>query len=107
MRLTLEEKNGIILAIAPFLEGHKAELRLYGSRVIDSLKGGDIDLLLLTEGAEIASKLTSNKHYLLSAIKKNLGDQKIDLLISSNKLLEQASFLQLIYPGSLILKQWG
>lgn len=106
MRLTLQEANGIILAITPFLEGEKAELRLYGSRVMDHLKGGDIDLLLLTEHDDLAARLIFNKHYLLSAIKKNLGDQKIDLLVSSKSQLLDDAFLTLIYPESLVLTQW-
>ncbi len=106
MRLTPQQTKAIILAITPFLEGHKAELRLYGSRIKDNLKGGDIDLLLISEHSDLATELRTNKHYILSAVKKNIGDQKIDLLIASNNALEHDVFLKMIYPESLVLKQW-
>ena len=45
MRLTAEQIKGIISAVTTYLQSY-AELRLYGSRVRDDLKGGDIDLLI-------------------------------------------------------------
>jgi predicted nucleotidyltransferase len=106
MRLTQNEITGIITAIDQFLlapEG-KVEVRLYGSRVNDQLKGGDIDLLLLCEKKELAEFLESKKHYLLAAIKASLGEQKIDLKIASIEESKKDPFLKIILPGSVILK---
>ena len=106
MRLTPQQTTGIIMAVAPFLIEHKAELRLYGSRVRDDLRGGDIDLLLLLKDADLILKLVENKHYLISAIKQYIGDQKIDLLITDHHALNHDAFLKMIFPESLILKRW-
>lgn len=57
---------------------------LYGSRTDLKAKGGDIDLLILSQKLTFKDKLT-----LLSKIKESLGDQKIDLTI-----LDKASFLK-------------
>jgi len=54
----------------------------------------------------LIAKLIKDKHYILSAIKKNVGDQKIDLLITSPNMLEHDVFLKMIFPESLVLKRW-
>ncbi len=106
MRLTQEQINGIIAAITPYIKGSQAELRLYGSRVNDQLKGGDIDLLLSTKEINLAADILDNKHYVLSSIKQKIGDQKIDLLITTNSALKTDAFLQMILPTSQVLKKW-
>ena len=47
MRLSQQEINQLIAAIECELTIKNASLFLYGSRVKDNLKGGDIDLLLM------------------------------------------------------------
>ena len=106
MRLTSQQINDITSVLNAFLEGCKAELRLYGSRVNDDKKGGDIDLLLLVENPNLEAELAENKHYLLAAIKKNIGDQKIDLLVSSYPAVKTYPFLKMVFPKSLLLKHW-
>ena len=49
---------------------------LFGSRTNDQLKGGDIDLLVLSESLTFSDRIS-----LLSELKLAIGDQKIDLLI--------------------------
>ncbi|MHB1947953.1 MAG: nucleotidyltransferase domain-containing protein [Gammaproteobacteria bacterium] len=105
MRLSKDKINLLITALDIFMKGEVAELRLYGSRVNDLLKGGDVDLLILTERKELAEKLREKKHHLLSAIKKNLGDQKIDLAIADKRELNQDAFLK-IFPESVLIKSW-
>ncbi len=106
MRLSPEEVNSLITAFDIFVKGEVAELRLYGSRVNDMLKGGDIDILMLTERKEFAEQLHRQKHYILSSIKKYLGDQKIDLAIAVKHEVNQDSFLKMIFPESVLLKKW-
>lgn len=106
MRLTPHQKNGIIIAIMPFLKNNQADLRLYGSRTKTHLLGGDIDLLLVVKNTALTSELIENKHYLLSAIKQNIGDQKIDLIITSSEQLEADAFLKMIYPESISIQTW-
>lgn len=107
MRITHEEIKRIIQALSGFVGKHHAELRLYGSRVHDSLKGGDIDLLLLIEDSCVAEQLTEKKHYLLSSIKSLLGDQKIDLTVAIKTAVKQDPFLQMILPASVCLHKWN
>lgn len=68
-----------------FKEG---QIYLFGSRVDDRLKGGDIDLYL---DPQIAENLKEKKLKFLVEIKSRIGDQKIDVIISSDKsrIIEQ------------------
>jgi hypothetical protein len=106
MRLKPDEIDHIIHELGLFIGSHQAELRLYGSRVHDERRGGDIDLLLLTNTLSLANHIMEKKHYLLANIKKNIGDQKIDLLIIDNESAKQDLFLSMILPESVCLKKW-
>jgi len=106
MRLTNEEKKDLIKAIEEFIGKNPAELRLFGSRTDEHLKGGDIDLLLLVSHSKIKNQLQAKKHLILARIKELLGDQKIDLYIAQFSDLDQDPFLQVIYPKSLVLNIW-
>ena len=57
--------------------GESAHVYLFGSRVQDNLKGGDIDLLVSTDENKMTLK---NKVLFLVDLKKQLGDQKIDVV---------------------------
>ncbi len=78
MRLTSTEKKAIVETIRA--HDPRARIILYGSRVDDSLKGGDIDLVVLSEKIGFKDKVT-----ILVEIKARLGEQKIDLFISSSQ----------------------
>lgn len=106
MRLTSQEVKNLIKALDKFIGKNAAELRLFGSRTNDQLKGGDIDLLLLIHDPQLKYDLIMRKHYLLAEIKFLLGDQKIDLKIADNTEVQTDSFLQLIYPKSILLNAW-
>ena len=62
------------------------KIYLFGSRVNDNIKGGDIDLFLDT-----SSNILEYKIKFLSILKQKLGDQKIDVILSRDKtrLIEQ------------------
>ncbi len=66
----------------------EGEIYLFGSRVDDSKKGGDIDLYLIIKDK---SDLFRKKLQFLAKIKKVLGEQKIDVVfnIDENRLIEQ------------------
>ncbi len=55
-----------------------ARIFAFGSRANDALLGGDIDLLILSKKLAFSDKIA-----ILVDLKVKLGDQKIDLLISS------------------------
>lgn len=60
--------------------GLDTRLILFGSRIDDNKKGGDIDLYIETKD----SKSTLDKKIkLLTALNRKLGEQKIDLVINN------------------------
>jgi len=63
------------------------KIYLFGSRVDDSLKGGDIDLFIDT----VTTNKLQKKIEFLSALKQRIGDQKIDVVISKDytRLIER------------------
>jgi predicted nucleotidyltransferase len=77
MRLTPEEVAGITTAVAEVF-GPTATVRLFGSRVRDDLKGGDIDLLVeVPPGRETFA----DECALGLALTEYLGDRKVDILL--------------------------
>jgi len=56
-----------------------AAIYLYGSRVDDDKKGGDIDILVLSKNISFLDKLK-----IKVTLYAELGEQKIDLLIAEN-----------------------
>ena len=77
MRLKDKEKQVILQAIHSI--DPNAKIYLFGSRVDDSDKGGDIDLLVFSRKISYGDKL---------AVKKNifsvLDKQKIDLIVTKD-----------------------
>jgi predicted nucleotidyltransferase len=75
-----------------------AEIFLYGSRVNNELRGGDIDLFILSETLNFSQKLD-----LLVDLKIKFGEQKIDLLIKSRDQASLDPFVQSILPSAIRL----
>ena len=88
MRLSPEEVTVITKAIRQAF-GQQARVWLFGSRVDDNKKGGDIDLLV--EPPSGCDELLDKKLQALAKIQMQLGEQKIDMVIASNsdRLIEQ------------------
>ena len=77
MRLSNSERKSIRDTVLEL--DSKALVYLFGSRVCDEKKGGDIDILILSE------KITEeNRRSLKLQLYDVLGEQKIDLLIASD-----------------------
>ena len=77
MRLSERERSIIRSAVTSHFGDH-ARVWLFGSRTIDSLRGGDIDLLVettLTSRDALRAKIAT-----ITDIQLQLGDQKIDLV---------------------------
>ncbi len=92
MRLTAQQHKTIK---SKFLEiFQQGRIYLFGSRVDDSKKGGDIDLYIVTPNQE---NLFMKKIKFLAKVKKEIGEQKIDVVfnIDSNRLIEKEA------------KKWG
>ena len=78
MRLTSAEREAI-LNVAREVLGDDVKVRLFGSRVDDSARGGDIDLLI--ECDEQVPNRASAASRVAALLQMRLGDQRIDVLI--------------------------
>lgn len=83
MRLT-EQQIKIIRHVVENLAGNNARVTLFGSRVDDTKKGGDIDLLIslpevVQHPAELSAKISSQ-------LIRNLEGRKVDVLLSAPNL---------------------
>ena len=86
MRLTPKEIEAIVGTFeAVFRNG---DIYLFGSRVDNSLKGGDIDLYIDADDME---NIFEKKISFLVSLKRKIGEQKIDVVLSrdKNRLIEQ------------------
>ena len=77
MRLKDEEKQAILQAIHSI--DPNAKIYLFGSRVDDSVKGGDIDLLVFSRKISYGDKLAVKKN-----IFSTLDEQKIDIVVTKD-----------------------
>ncbi len=79
MRLTQREKAAIRDAVAVF--DPDAQVYVFGSRADDSMRGGDIDLLIISYQMD-----PSTIRPLRLRLHDQLGEQKIDIVISQPTL---------------------
>ena len=88
MRLSKREIEAI-LQVAEDIYGTDVKVYLFGSRVDDSRRGGDIDLLVRTTSAK---KGILERVRMASRIKSLIGDQKIDIIgdYEDNQVVQEA-----------------
>jgi predicted nucleotidyltransferase len=79
MRLTPEQVNIIKRAVVDTF-GYAARIWLFGSRVDDHKRGGDIDLLIETEETDV-TRIVKTELAFLVKLQRQLGEQKIDVLV--------------------------
>jgi len=96
MRLTDDEKAAIKQAIRGL--DPSARVYLFGSRADDSLKGGDIDLLVVSDKIGFSEKILA-----LTQIKDQIGEQKIDLLIKASDAMRTDPFVASILTSAIEL----
>jgi len=75
MRLRNLEKESIIKAVKSI--DPDSRIYLFGSRVDDNRKGGDIDLLIITDKISLDAKLAIKRK-----IFQEVEEQKIDIILS-------------------------
>ncbi|MBS1258142.1 MAG: hypothetical protein MAG551_01195 [Candidatus Scalindua arabica] len=94
MRLSEFEQQVIKQSI--YVLDEHAKIVLFGSRANDKARGGDIDLLIISDSIE---------HHHLGQIRwqlwEKLGEQKIDLVLSKRQLLN--TFAQLVFEQGITL----
>ncbi len=98
MRLTAREQAEILTEVRA--HDPDAAVYLFGSRTRDDLKGGDIDLLVISGKIDFSAKLD-----LLVGIKGRIGDRKIDLKIVSPADLDSDPFVQSVLPSAIRLSK--
>jgi len=80
MRLTEFEINAIKQS-AHEVFGSNAQVFLFGSRLDDNKKGGDIDLYISAQtGNDLQHKIK-----FLVALEQKIGEQKIDVIMAADK----------------------
>lgn len=77
MRLSESEKIAIKSVVSAF--DPQARVYIFGSRVDDTRRGGDIDLLILSDVL-----LTADRGTIRWKLWEKLGEQKIDILIAKD-----------------------
>lgn len=105
MRISDEERRRIVSTIANYIVP-PAELSLFGSRADDSAKGGDIDLLLVVGDETARESFQFDKAEILGKIKDAIGEQKIDLLVTTEVAIKTSAFLQSLLPSAQCLMRW-
>jgi len=86
MRLSSKYQSVIKKYFKQYFPG--GEIYLFGSRVDDSKRGGDIDLYLVLKEY---GNLFENKIKFLARVKRELGEQKIDVVfnLDNTRLIEK------------------
>lgn len=75
---------------------NKAQLYLFGSRVDDTKRGGDIDLLVVSD--ELTEK---DLRYLRIEFFKQFGEQKMDIVLDNGEF--KNPFTKLIFQKAILL----
>lgn len=78
MRLTNQQRLQIRHAAARLL-GEQAEVWLFGSRVDDTARGGDIDLYVELDGD--AAEVLERQLRFYASLQRELGEQRIDIVV--------------------------
>lgn len=83
MRLTEQQIQAIKQVVAEVL-GDQAEVRLFGSRVDDNARGGDIDLYIhLTQPIERPAFVAT---LIQAKLIRQIGERKVDILLDAPNL---------------------
>lgn len=93
MRLTEKERLTIKQAVNAF--DPQAVIYLFGSRVFDEKKGGDIDLLVFS-----SKIMTNEKREIKLMLYDRIGEQKIDLLVAKDN---RDPFVQMAQENGVLL----
>jgi predicted nucleotidyltransferase len=102
MRLTEHERH-TLTQLARDCFGSEVIVRLFGSRLDDNQRGGDIDLLIETklhDPARIAHAHTR----LLAGIYTRLGERKVDILIDYPERRHRPPIYERAYAVGMVLQ---
>lgn len=101
MRLSTFEREALKQAAqAGFVPG--VVVRLFGSRVAEDLRGGDIDLLIETGMRDPAQIARAHTRF-LSLVYSRLGEQKVDVLIDYPAREQRPAIFELARQQGVLL----
>ncbi len=80
MRLT-SQQIAVIKSVAQEVWGRDVQVRLFGSRVEDQRRGGDIDLYISGISLGLDAELETKLRFLVK-LKQLLGEQRIDVVFA-------------------------
>ena len=83
MRLTPQQKNAILAAVGR--QDPEARIILFGSRADDRAKGGDIDLLIISDRIGLRQEWEIRRDIL-----DEIGWQKLDLIVRGRNQLDSS-----------------
>ena len=98
MRLTPQQTEAIRSAVDD-IYGEESQLWLFGSRVYDNRRGGDIDLLVRPDSC--GGYALMDKIRLLGKLERGLGERKIDIVIEAPN--DQRSIVQIAHKTGIPL----
>jgi predicted nucleotidyltransferase len=75
MRITDDEKDALIASVHQ--ADRDAKIWLFGSRINDAKKGGDIDIAILSSRIHIPERMRIRRNII-----DRIGERKIDILVS-------------------------
>jgi predicted nucleotidyltransferase len=93
MRLTPHDIQAIETAAREFF-APGSTVRLFGSRLDDQRRGGDIDLLIESPTALPPQKLVAQRNGFIASLYRHIGEQKIDVLIVPNGEPDERSIIR-------------
>ncbi len=104
MRLSSLQKDSILQTLQKSAN-HDLKIYLFGSRVRDDLRGGDIDLLIVCPSVEGAQELRSSSIEMSVLLKASVEDRKFDLYITSEEEMVDDPFVASIIDQAILLKR--
>ena len=99
MRLSEKEICSIKQNVAKYF-GEGTKLVLFGSRISDEKRGGDIDLLI--EPLADAGDLYYKKLQFTAAVKQEIGDQKLDIILKRKENEDRVIVVQAMKTGIVL-----
>jgi uncharacterized protein len=97
VRIRERDQQKILQVISSALDA-PFKVYLFGSRIDDTARGGDIDLLILSDSDSI-NKWRQKKRALIVAIHKEIGERKLDIVFDSDP--PKLDFVREILPTAI------
>ncbi len=104
MRLSPQDRDAITLSAREVFAPGTAIL-LFGSRVDDHRRGGDIDLLIETPEAMTPAELVDHRTRFVSRLYRRLGEQRIDAIITARHAPDSRPVVAAAKRSGILLAQ--